>query len=732
MSLMLVAFAVLLVSVPLARGQLRHCVDVEFRHTWALLASLGSQFLVLRVLRGVLAPDVLGLLHVGTYFFAGAFVWLNRAIPGIVLMALGGAANLAAISSNGGVMPAQPHALEVAGKPVDPSYFVNSGVVPDANLWFLGDIFAIPASWPFANVFSVGDVLLVVGAVIGIHRICQSRLVPSGASEFSSLRRQASFMRVWYAQVVSNLGDWSYTLAVASQMAGRTDAARVLVVLLICQAAPAGLAGLFGGPLVDRLARRGLMVTMDVVRAAAVISLFVVGEPAMAHLYVVAAILGVCGALFQPALQASIPNLVRSDQVVAANAVVNSTFNFAVMVGPVLGGLVAATWGLQAAFVLNAASFTLSAMILWQTKVPQTREARADRERPMRAVAAGLRYILGTGLIRGVTMTIGLVILAASVRSPLEPLLVVQDLGGDAGALGLAGGMWGLGMLLGSFAAPAAARRWTEQRVLTVGILAVGVVVIAASQAATLPTVLVFWIVAGAGNAAATITYESLLQRKTPDRLRGRVMAATDAIFHLCWLCGALAAGFLGSQLGVRTAYLVAGSVFLLAAVLSVFLVRQRREDAGSPQPAPAAVAATAVGATAVGAPEHAVDVLVVSPNVADVAPRIAALVAGGRSVRHVDEALPALALAPDLPPPACVVVDAFVRDLTPSELVARLTRVPGWRDVPVLVLLEQGTPPRCVEGARAYGASAALLRPADDAALDAAIRDVERVPALV
>jgi hypothetical protein len=197
MSLMLVAFAVLLVSVPLARGQLRHCVDVEFRHTWALLASLGSQFLVLRVLRGVLAPDVLGLLHVGTYFFAGAFVWLNRAIPGIVLMALGGAANLAAISSNGGVMPAQPHALEVAGKPVDPSYFVNSGVVPDANLWFLGDIFAIPASWPFANVFSVGDVLLVVGAVIGIHRICQSRLVPSGASEFSSLRRQASFMRVW-------------------------------------------------------------------------------------------------------------------------------------------------------------------------------------------------------------------------------------------------------------------------------------------------------------------------------------------------------------------------------------------------------------------------------------------------------------------------------------------------------------------------------------------------------
>ncbi len=79
--------------------------------------------------------------------------------------------NLAAIAANGGTMPATPEALAVAGIAADGEHFVNSGVVEQARLWWLGDIFAVPASLPLANVFSLGDVVLLVGFGWLVHRV---------------------------------------------------------------------------------------------------------------------------------------------------------------------------------------------------------------------------------------------------------------------------------------------------------------------------------------------------------------------------------------------------------------------------------------------------------------------------------------------------------------------------------------------------------------------------------
>lgn len=76
-------------------------------------------------------------------------------------------------TANGGTLPADADALARAGIEPEPGDFVNSGVVDGANLWFLGDVFAWPQPMPLANVFSVGDVLVVAGAVWGVHRVCR-------------------------------------------------------------------------------------------------------------------------------------------------------------------------------------------------------------------------------------------------------------------------------------------------------------------------------------------------------------------------------------------------------------------------------------------------------------------------------------------------------------------------------------------------------------------------------
>jgi len=162
----------------LAGGDLRRLGDLRFRGSWLLLAALVAQVVVISVVPGE-NRTVLASVHLATYAAAGWFVTMNRRVPGILVIAVGAASNGLAIAANGGTLPASRGALERAGLPIDPHEFVNSGVLAHPHLAFLGDIFATPAWVPLANVFSVGDLLILVGVAWGAHRACGSRLVPT-------------------------------------------------------------------------------------------------------------------------------------------------------------------------------------------------------------------------------------------------------------------------------------------------------------------------------------------------------------------------------------------------------------------------------------------------------------------------------------------------------------------------------------------------------------------------
>src|SRR5919198_199460 len=247
--LLIVFFALCVLSVKLAGGRLAELATLRLRAKWALgLAAL------LQIASFVISPgrDPLlpGVLHLASYISAALFVMANGRIPGIPLIGLGGALNFVAIAANGGVMPIRPEALTRAGLSSVPNLFHNSAVVAAPRLPFLGDIFAVPAPLPFHNVFSAGDVLIAVGAAVSLHRVCRSRLVPSGSGQFIRLGRYPGFVRLWGAQAASNLGDWVYSLAVATSLATRGANATTFALLLIVQVAPSAVVGALGGPLV--------------------------------------------------------------------------------------------------------------------------------------------------------------------------------------------------------------------------------------------------------------------------------------------------------------------------------------------------------------------------------------------------------------------------------------------------------------------------------------------------
>ncbi len=139
----------------------------ELRLRWGWLAMLG---LLVQVL--LFSPAISGavgaagpVVYVGSTLAVLVAVLRDWRIPGLALVALGAAFNLAAIVANGGIMPAAADAVATLA-PVDGAGFSNSVVVADPALRPLTDLFALPAWLPFANVFSIGDVLIGLGVVV--------------------------------------------------------------------------------------------------------------------------------------------------------------------------------------------------------------------------------------------------------------------------------------------------------------------------------------------------------------------------------------------------------------------------------------------------------------------------------------------------------------------------------------------------------------------------------------
>lgn len=173
--IIVVASIAAILTVPLTGRSLSPLARLDLRRVWMVWLSISLQLLITLVPR---VPNGLGQpLHLFTFALSAGFLWSNRHLPGAFLVAVGAASNLAAIAANNGTMPASAWAWKTAGFPVLVDQFENSNIVHDARLPWLGDVFAIPRGWPFANVFSVGDLVIVFAVAYLAHAWCRREVV---------------------------------------------------------------------------------------------------------------------------------------------------------------------------------------------------------------------------------------------------------------------------------------------------------------------------------------------------------------------------------------------------------------------------------------------------------------------------------------------------------------------------------------------------------------------------
>ncbi len=178
--IIVVASIIAILTVPMTGRSLAPLATLPVRRVGLVWLAIGLQ-VIITVVPGF--PNWLGQpLHLFTFVLAAAFIWSNRYLPGVLFIAFGAALNLAAIAANRGTMPASAWAWRTAGFATQASGFENSNVVHGAHLPWLGDVFAIPRAWPLSNVFSVGDVIVVVAIGYFVHTWCR-RAVPADTDE---------------------------------------------------------------------------------------------------------------------------------------------------------------------------------------------------------------------------------------------------------------------------------------------------------------------------------------------------------------------------------------------------------------------------------------------------------------------------------------------------------------------------------------------------------------------
>jgi hypothetical protein len=172
-----IVYLAILASVPLARGRLTALADLPLRRPGLAVAAIVLQILIISVIPGG-HQSFHTTVHMLSYVLLGAFAFCNRHIAGVAIAALGGLLNFVAIAANGGVMPANPDTLASFQGADTQGEFANSQILEHPKLLFLGDSIPTPSSLPIHTVFSIGDLVLMLGVAVLVHTACGSKLVP--------------------------------------------------------------------------------------------------------------------------------------------------------------------------------------------------------------------------------------------------------------------------------------------------------------------------------------------------------------------------------------------------------------------------------------------------------------------------------------------------------------------------------------------------------------------------
>ena len=351
------------------------------------------------------------------------------------------------------------------------------------------------------------------------------------------LKTNHQFRRVWLSQIISNFGDWFGVIAVFTLILNFSDSEFLLGMVIVTKFVAFAALSPFAGYVSDRFDRRTLMLLCDFGRGAVVLSFLFVRDPSLIWLvYVLTSLQMGFAAVFEPAKQASIPNITTGEDLVKANIISNLSWSIIFTTGMGIGGLATSWLGTDWVFVINGTGYILSTWFIFKATIPHERaeETMQSLSNPVRGIIDGYKFlfsnshILRPALAKG-TITFFLGALVYMLILVSEEILLLGSIG-----IGLLYSARGFGTAVG----PILLRRYFGDEQKWVALMGIAMIT-AGSLYLVIGSLEIIWIMlilvflAHTATGANWVMSTVLLQKRSPDAFRGRIFSSEWMLFTM-------------------------------------------------------------------------------------------------------------------------------------------------------------------------------------------------------
>jgi MFS family permease len=398
---------------------------------------------------------------------------------------------------------------------------------------------------------------------------------------------------MWSGALVSNIGTWMETVALAYYVADTTGKASWSAVVAAAGFIPAAVVGPVGSAMADRLDRRRVLITTNALAAllAAILAVWIANGDAGPG--VIAALSFIAGAVAMfgfPSFQTSLPDLVPREHLVAAVGLSNAQWNLGRILGPACAALAMTVGGISTALWCNVVSFGAVIVAVIAADLPH----REGVQRPIfRALADGVGFARNHPAMRRMLALMIATILIASPFIAFVSQMATNVFDGSAKATSLLVTAQGIGAVIAAFTLGGLTKRLGVWRLLTGAVLLLGPALVLYAIAPELWVAAIGLGVVGLLYGYAFTSFAGVAQQSAPDEMRGRVLAVNSFVLGLLYPIGTLIQGALADAAGLRWVTAASGLTLLaVTIVLTIPHVRRLRSVRVTEEPAPATPAA--------------------------------------------------------------------------------------------------------------------------------------------
>jgi DHA3 family macrolide efflux protein-like MFS transporter len=432
-----------------------------------------------------------------------------------------------------------------------------------------------------------------------------------------------SFVALWLGQTVSFIGDYFYWLAIPIMVERLTGSALQVGLSVIASALPMLLLGPVAGVFVDRWNRKRTMLVSDLLRGLLVLLCLVVRTPEQVWIYYVVGFLMSCvSRFFFPAQNAALPLIVPDrDDLLAANGLMQIVQTAGFLIGPAMAGFSIGLWGEQVAFVVDSATFFLSALAILLMTVPHTTAGRRDptpaaasRLLPRGEISAlwsemvdGVKYLFGSRTMVGVLLCLAVVQLGVGAINVIWVPFMQRAFGLGPEGLGAVDTAQGVGMALGAVMLGFWAGRVQKKALAGWNIVFIGgmIALIGLSPSFSLASLipglgaggtmeqmtvgqrllhmplmlLVYSMLLGIALVPAQSALATMMQLAVPDLKRGRVGSALNALTTAAGLISMAVAAALGEWIELHWIYVAAGVIVSGAGFVGLAVLQEPEQE---------------------------------------------------------------------------------------------------------------------------------------------------------